>query len=364
MSCTAVMSDTPSVSPRDGDVLDETYTRMHTTGPEFEGWLSNHGPMAADALIRLGCGEEVEAWVDSYAPRLDEAPAPRWDIEEAEWREVIGDPSRLGDWCALFDRQLREEPWRDVLVRWWPRLLDGAVASAAHGLIRTGHAVRALLELPTAPRRAELAQALGYWAARHQPLPVHKRPHGGADPATALDAVPVISTSGGIRTRLRDLARTPSWPVTVARLRGAPQPGQVPAALDAVVDEAVTRYGRWAHGSPIMLVHAATAPRAARLVLPALPEHLWAPTYEAAWAVTAAISTIYRPSTPPPPTSRSEQQTVTPEQVTRRAIGTGDEHAIKFVEVAQESHHRGNSHALAAGARASHLIAPVDYDDD
>lgn len=363
MLCTAVMSDSTSPSTRDADVLDETYTRMHATGPEFEGWLSNHGPMAADALIRLGCGEDVEVWLDGYARRLDEAPAPRWDIEEADWREVIGDPSRLGDWCALFDRQVREEPWRDVLARWWPRLLDGAVASAAHGLIRTGHAVRALLELPTPPRRAELAQALGYWAARHQPLPDHPSPHGDADFATALDAVPVISSSGGIRTRLSDLARTPSWPDTVARLRGAPQPGQVPAALDDLVDEAVTRYQRWAHGNPIMLVHAATAPRAARLVLPALPERLWAPTYDAAWAVTAAISAIYRPSTPPPPAGSSERQTVTPQDVTARAIATGDEHAIKFIEVALESHHRGNNHALTAGARASYLIAPVDYDD-
>lgn len=357
------MRDTLSTQTRDGDVLDETYTRMHTTGPEFEGWLSNHGPMAADALIRLGCSEEVEGWVDGYTRRLDEAPAPRWDIEEDEWREVLGDPSRLGDWCVLFDRRLREEPWQDVLVRWWPRLLDGAVASAAHGLIRTGHAVRALRELPTAPRQAELAQALGYWAARHQQLPAHPHPHGDAGPAAALDAVPVLDTSGGIRTRLDDLARVPSWPATVSRLRGAPLPGQVPAALDALVDEAVTRYQHWAHASPIMLVHAATAPRAASLVLPALPEHLWAPTYEAAWAVTAAISTIYRPSTPPPPTTRSEQHTVTPEQVTARAVGTGDEHAIKFVEVAQESHRRGNTHALPAGARASRLIAPVDYDD-
>jgi len=137
----------------------------------------------------------------------------------------------------------------------------------------------------------------------------------------------------------------------------------VPAALDILVDEAVTRYQRWAHGSPIMLVHAATAPRAASLVLPALPQHLWAPTYDMAWAVTAAISSIYRPSAPPPPAGRSERQTITPEQVTARAIATGDEHAIKFVEVAHESHHRGNSHALGAGARASHLIAPVDYDD-
>ncbi len=44
----------------DGDVLDETYVRMRATGPEFQGWLSNHGPMAADALVRLGCGDRVE----------------------------------------------------------------------------------------------------------------------------------------------------------------------------------------------------------------------------------------------------------------------------------------------------------------
>lgn len=115
-------------------------------------------------------------------------------------------------------------------------------------------------------------------------------------------------------------------------------------------------------GDPVTLVHAATAPRAANLVLPALPEQMWAPTYEAAWALTAAISIIYWPSTPPPPTSRSEQHTITPEQVTLRAVATDDPRAIKYVEVAQESHHRGNSHALAAGARASCLIAPVDVD--
>ena len=29
--------------------LDEAYQRLHATGPEFDGWLSNHGPMAAEA---------------------------------------------------------------------------------------------------------------------------------------------------------------------------------------------------------------------------------------------------------------------------------------------------------------------------
>jgi hypothetical protein len=38
-----------------------------------------------------------------------------------------------------------------------------------HGAIRTAHAVRAVAAVETSPRKAELARALGYWAARFQP---------------------------------------------------------------------------------------------------------------------------------------------------------------------------------------------------
>lgn len=344
----------------DSGVLDATYERLHSTGPEFLGWLSNHAPMAADALIRLGRPGEVERWVDEYAQRLEEAPRARWAISEQEWREPLGDPSRLGDWCALFGQQVHREPWEGLLARWWPRLLPGAIASATHGLIRTGHAVRALREHETTQRRDELAQALGYWAARWQPLPGQQPPDGAADVSAALDGVPTIGASGGARTRLAQLGQTPAWTPAVSRLRPLTQPAAVPAALDAVVDAAVTHYQRWAHGSPVMLVHAATAPRAAALVLPALPTQLWLATYNTAWAVSAAISAAYRPSTPAPPPSDIERAATSAEDVTDLAVATRDEHAIKFVEVAQESHRRGNHHALTAGARAAALITADD----
>jgi hypothetical protein len=35
------------------DLLDGTYERLSDTGPEYGGGLSNHGPMAAEALLRL-----------------------------------------------------------------------------------------------------------------------------------------------------------------------------------------------------------------------------------------------------------------------------------------------------------------------
>ena len=170
------------------DHLDEIYDRLHRSGPEFDGWLSNHGPMAADALARVGRGERVDAWLDAYLPRLEAMPARRWPIDETEWREALGDPARLGDWIGWFADQLGNRPWRDVLAQWWPRLLPGGIASATNPLIRTGHAVRALDEHDSPTRRDELPHALGYWAARWQPLPGGTRPAGQATTRAALAA--------------------------------------------------------------------------------------------------------------------------------------------------------------------------------
>ena len=66
------MSTDPSLArtPTAAGQLDEAYLRLHETGPEFDGWLSNHGPMAAEALVRHGHGEVVESWLDDYMRRL------------------------------------------------------------------------------------------------------------------------------------------------------------------------------------------------------------------------------------------------------------------------------------------------------
>jgi hypothetical protein len=335
------------------DLLDEAYEQVHTKGPEFEGWLSNHGPMAADALMRLGRGEDVAGWLRGYVRRLEPMPEARWPIAEAEWPGLLGDASRMGDWCALLTQQVRDEAWDTVLARWWPRLVSGTVASAAHGLIRTGHAVRALREEVTAPRLAELGQALGYWAARWQPVPRPEPASRTADVGMALDALPARELTGGIRTRLATLADDATWPGALAALSPVADPGAVPAALDALVDAAVTRYGRWGQAAPVMLVHAATAPRAVALVLPALPEQLWPAAFEAAWAVTATIATVYRP---PGLAVVAEEQPASLGEVIEGAVATCDEHAIKFTEVAVESRRRGNACAMASAAHAVALI--------
>ena len=161
--------------------LDEAYRRLHVTGPEFAGWLSNHGPMAAEAMVRRGHAGAVHRWLDGYMRRLEEFPRGTGPIG-ADWQPALGDPRRVADWTVYFTREITEQPWREVLRTWWPRLLPGVVAAATHGVIRVGHAVRALNEDgEDADHLTELAHGLAYWAPggsryRARPQPIQPSP--------------------------------------------------------------------------------------------------------------------------------------------------------------------------------------------
>lgn len=352
--------------------LDEVLLRFHASGPEFDGWLSNHGPMAGDALLRVHTGADVEGWASAYARRLEAAPATRWRIGPDDWPEVLGDPSRLGDWIAFFDERLREEPWRDVLAAYWPTLVTGSLASATHGLIRTGHAVRSLAEAETGPRVTELAHALGYWAARWEPFPgsgrvgargTEEQPDEGADSTTAVDLrdhlgrlarLDVARPDGGIRTRLRGLDSSAAWRREARSWLATDPPSDVGAALLDLVDAAVTHYAHHAAANPVMLVHAATAPRAAALVLPHLPASAWPATWRWVGLASGTIAALY--GTAGVAASGAEE---VPGDLAARVARHGDEHAVKLVEVALESAARGNADGVVAGDAAVRLVAPL-----
>ncbi len=228
----------------DAGTLDEAYERLHATGPEFEGFLSNHGPMAAEAMVRHGHSDRVDSWLDLYMRRLEEFPRGLSPIG-SDWQEALGDLRRVADWTAYFRAEVAERPWREVLNTWWPRLLPGVVAAATHGVIRVGHAVRALLADGDDPSHlAELAHGLAYWAARWQTLPGG---HAGASaaaaasrarvatPLDALAAIPRIAEqAGGIRDRLARLGTLPAWPAAARRLRRPGGAGTDPRAAGRV----------------------------------------------------------------------------------------------------------------------------------
>ena len=193
--------------------------RLRGTGAEFGGFLSNHGPMAADAMIRLGGGDRVERWVENYRSQLDPAPEPGNAVTSENWRVNLGRIDRIGDWDAYFRRQLDHEHWHELLATWWPRLLPGAAAGATHGLIRTAHAVRNLVESPDPDPLLvdELGAGLAYWAAAHRRLPGNPTLRGHLTLADAVTRLPrldraVASDGPGLIGRLQTLFRLDGLP--------------------------------------------------------------------------------------------------------------------------------------------------------
>ncbi|TLQ41964.1 questin oxidase family protein [Streptomyces marianii] len=199
-------------------VLEEALERLHSTGPEFDDWLTNHGPMAAESLVRHGEAARVHRWLDGYAARLEELPRAR------------------------------------------ERLTDAAVPE----------------------RLAELVRATVHF------------------------------------------------------------------------------YAAQAHGNPVMLVHAATAPNAVLRTLPALPRELWSASLRAAWSASAAVAAACRPKGPAEPVDTG---TADARELFAAAARHGDEHAVKLADTVLDvtAAHPSDTLALSAAQRAITLIEPVAW---
>ncbi len=368
------------------DALDEAYQRLHKTGPEFDGWLSNHGPMATEAMVRHGHGDAVSGWLDRYMVRLEEFPRGLGPIGP-DWQSALGDQRRIADWTTYFRGELASGPWQEVLNNWWPRLLPGLIAAATHGVIRVGHSVRCLLaDGEDEVRTTELAHGLAYWAARWQTVPAGHRAaasaaavgRGSAQSASdLLAAVPRIAVhDGGIGDRLSRLGALPGWSDALDQIGVPASPDQVRIRLTELVDAATSRYLTCGHGNGVMLVHSATAPNAVLHALPALDERAWPPSLAAAWAASSALTAIYAPPERlvPPVAEAVSPEAAPPEPVPAepvaadsraaicadafaRAVDHGDEHVIKFADTAVEVFTRtGDPAAIAAARLAMDLI--------
>ncbi|HEX8520326.1 MAG TPA: questin oxidase family protein [Pseudonocardia sp.] len=348
------------------DALLDALDRLRGTGPEFDGFLANHGPMAAEALVRIGAADAVPRWVDAYRHRLDDAPEVVRGIREDAWREHLGDVRLFGDWTALLRRQARETDWQALLLRWWPRLLPGLAASATHGVIRTAHAVRSLRTAGPRPDPLlvdELAQGLALWAARYQTVPGAPELRGPHDAVSATAALPrldpdVPSAGPGISGRLAALGRLDGL---AAGLDGW---GPAAATPDAALDEligAAARVLAARDDAPIAFCHAVTAPAAVRLVLPELPADLARASVAVSWQVVGAIVAAFAV-----PREQAEVEAVDTDpaplldRLVPRAVEHGDEHVVKLTEAAGREYARtGDTTLLVAADRFRGRVAPL-----
>ena len=335
------------------DALFEALDRLDDLGAEIgEVGFVNHAPMAAEALAALGHSDQVTPWVRSFreARPFHEAPTVGHALDgadESSWRGALGNAGKIGDWEGLFRRELAEAPWRDVLTRWWPRLLPGLVTRLTHGMIRTAHAVRGLASTTSTSdaQLVELARALALWAAYFSTLPGTVALTGRASVADAIAALP--------RTPV-DFGNQPPWAsATTHRVQhpdelpgyrpalNALRPGEPQWLLTEMTTEFAGVYQAQAEVHPVPLVHAVTAPAAARLVLPHLPIELHIPTVAALWQAHVTMLVAFTTGRRGEDTAVATAIDSEPppfDELVGRAVEHGDEHVIKFTEACLREH--------------------------
>ncbi|MFF0260370.1 hypothetical protein ACFYR2_16245 [Streptomyces microflavus] len=330
------------------DAVGGALERLRGVGFEHGPRFVNHAPMAAEALAYMGYADDVPRWVDRNlrTHTYHEVPDARWAIDPADpddWRSALGDFSRVADWTAHFERELDLAPWPEVLARWWPRLLPGMSGVLTHGVIRTAHAVRAISRAgeENLPYRWELAQGLGYWAARYASHTHGIRP-GDEYPGTGEgDEYPRTGDGGGD-------------PRTGGGEQG-PRTGDADSAataLDGLVAEYAGIYASAPQRHPVPLIHSITGPAAVRLVVGHLPAAQRRPSYLVARDVSASMLDWFS-TTPVTPHPVGLSGVPDLGEVFATAVAIGDEHAIKLAEVAVRHQALAPDPRLAAAAHAA-----------
>jgi hypothetical protein len=310
------------------EVIDEALEMMAMLGP-----LSNHGPMASEALVALGRTDRVTAFVEAYTKRFRSPyPESRQSVTRENWREALGNPGRFTDWTTFFTREMQETPWSQVLKEWSSVLAPGLSAAAAHGLIRTGHAVRSLSVKETAQRRRELAEGLSTWAAYYQLLPTAQDDRSKKyKPAQAIDHVPLLPTqkraSGSIMVGLRSLNDFGTFSNVANLVEPAIDPAQF---LSEVTETFATAYLKnVTQRNFITLLHSVTGTTALRSILPYLSPAATQSMLRYGWQTGAALYSIAAIESS---NGLPQAADIKRDDLIDRAVATQEEHAIKFTE--------------------------------
>ena len=343
--------------------MDDALEMLSAYGPDLANGLTSHAPMAAEALCALGRPEAVIPWLDRYRNGMLPRPAPRQRIAHDRWRDALAQFDRVADWSAFFEEELQAGPWREVLNGWVGRLAPGICASATHGVIRVGHAVRSLAESASPLRLRELADGLGYWAANYQELPTN--PRAADRPLSPRDAITQVAVvppdrrrfSGTITSSLEALSEFPEF---------APVIGLIDVSGDArrLVAELTNVFARIylsnTHDvlTAIVFIHGVTSVAALGNILPYLDDATARAALRFAWQAGCGLYAAF--GSRPAPAGEIEPPRVDPDSLVDMAIAHGDEHAIKFTEAClrYDAFHPSPAY-LAAARNALHVLPPA-----
>lgn len=339
-------------------LMDQALEFLAPYGPDLRNGLTSHAPMAVEALAALGRADAIMPWLENYSKGMLPRPVPGSPISAEDWRAALGKEPRVADWHAFFENELKNAPWREVLACWTERLAPGFCASAMHGIIRVGHAVRSLSESDTPVRVRELAAGLGYWAAAYQTLPTTQHGAEALGAQEAMSKVPIVPLaqrkfSGTIVSSLEALAEFPDFAPVIGLLNVKRDPSQVIADISETFARVYLANAQDVL-STIVFVHSVTGVVTLRSLLPYLPETTIHGLLRYAWQGSCALysafgqSAIRTGEVDPPRESR--------ETLIDMAVANGDEHVIKFTEACLREYDLNPSSAYLAAIRHSRGI--------
>lgn len=328
--------------------LDEALDRLSGYGSQLTNGNFNHAPMVAEALCALGRPDAVMPWIARYRPRLVPCAAAGSPIRTGEWREALGRRDRFADWSRFFAAALGEAGWRGVLDLWAGRLAPGMSAAATHGAIRLGHAVRSLTAGETAPRIAELGDALASWAASYAELPAGKSAAGAVTPRAAIAQIPLVPPEqrrpGSIAAALARLAEFPEFAPAIGL---ADLGGDIGRRLAELCDLFTRVYLANVHNVPtaIVFIHGVTSLAALGHVAPYVGEATARALLRYGWQAGCGLYACFGGAGVADDIAAGEGDA---ETLIERAVANGDEHVIKFTEACLSRHLLSRSPAYPA----------------
>lgn len=288
---------------------DDALEVFHSTEPTYAGGLSNHGPMAVEALVSIGMDHRIGSFVEAYRTRLEPV---RIAVEPA--------PHRWQEWL------------RPQLVDLVPETAN----HAGHGLLRVAHAVRGLERAatgggPSTTRLRELAIAVAYWQDGGRGLagPTELVGSMSADAWNAsLSRLPADERTDGFLTlTFATAAATPDFAL-VSALAPSADPADT---LDALGVAAASAFTRNEATAAFALLHGVTVSNMARVLLPHLDER-GKRGLEAAVAGYVAAALIGFDEPGPPAAAPGGTAPAAAAELAGMAGATNEDHTIKFAD--------------------------------
>ncbi|MBP6014677.1 MAG: DUF4243 domain-containing protein [Alphaproteobacteria bacterium] len=313
--------------------FDEALELLTALGPDLTNGMTSHVPMVAEALCAMGHGETAVAWVARHRHTVVPRTAVSKPIAADGWRQALGQHWRFADWSALFLEEIARDGWLAVCDRWVGRLAPGFPAAATHGVIRVGHAARALGVGETRLRLQELADGLALWASTYVELPATRRLSARLSPADALARVPLLpeekrQNGGAITVALGQLVHAPGFD-GVLDLIDDRRPARETALEAAEAFARVVAVNVHTPLTAIVFTHGVTGMGAALNLLPHVRAETGRTLVAYAWQSGAALMSAY--ATAPFDGAMTVAQPATVDRVAR-AVAHGDDHVIKLTE--------------------------------